>query len=181
MDNNQAIKYYGVYSLAYGTAPEYKELVFQLGRLYRDRVLELPWLPDNWGAVVLPAMTGNTPFYMIAPSTATWTTGGTSGRGVDFLDTPEKKKVWDEISKTATKIQQDYAAKRVAEGRKEMEEAYNNTAFWNSAVNIANLVAAPVNTLIDASEFYAKYRGVISAAIVIGVLGYGAHMFTRRK
>lgn len=169
MDNNQAIEYYGVYSLPYGVVPEYRDLVYQLATLYRDRVAELPWIPKEWDAVVMPAMNGQQPFYMIAPSTANYPIGGGKlGYGAKFLDTPEKKKVWDEIAATASKIQQDYAKGQVEAGRREMKEAYDNVQFWNSAVNIANLAASPVNTLVDVSEFYAKYRGLISAAVVIG-------------
>lgn len=181
MNNNQYIEYYGVYPLAYGGVSEWRDLVFQLGRLYRDRVASLPWIPRDWEAMVMPSMMGNGEFFMIAPSTANYP--GPDGKpvyGAKFLDTTEKKKVWDEIARIASKIQQDYAAGQVAAGRKVMEAAYANTAFWNKAIAIADFAAAPINILVDAAETYAKFRGLISAVVIIGGAGLVIHHFMRR-
>jgi len=181
MDTNQSIKYFGVYPIPYGGVPEWRDLSFQLGRLYRDRVATLPWIPSNWEAVVMPAMTGNTESYMIAPSKANYADNGKMGYGAVFLDTPEKKQVWDEIAQTASKVLTDYAAGQVAAGRQEMEQAYNNTKFWDAAVNVANLAAAPLNLLTDTAEFYTKFKGLISAVVVIGGIGFAIHSFTRKR
>lgn len=181
MNLNQYVEYYGVYPLAYGGVPEWRDLTYQLGRLYRDRVATLPWIPADWENVVMPSMNGSGEFFMIAPSTANYP--GPNGKpvyGAKFLDTLEKKKAWDEIAKMASKIQQDYAAGRVAAGRLEMERAYNNVQFWNNAVAIANLAAAPFNFVKDVANTYDKAKGLFHVAVVIGGLTAVYFYFKKR-
>lgn len=175
--NDMLLEYYGVRQLPYGNLPEWRDFAFQMHRLYHDRIKQLPWLPKDWASLGTPTLGNNVTLPMLVPSTVTYRKAdGTTGRGAKFLDTPEKKKVWDEIAATAQAAHQLYAAGQVEAGRLELKDAYDNIQFWDSAINIANFVAAPVNTLVDVSDFYAKYRGLVSTVVVIGgaVLLYNA-------
>lgn len=167
---------YGVYTLPYAT--NWSELTSVLSRIYRDKLSEVPWIPKDWyGTIMGYVHNKNGNIAVVAPSSAT----ATNGKGILFLDTPEKKQWWDELAAASSKAVKDFAANKAAEGRREMEAAYADSAFWDSAYKIAALLASPVHAVKDAADAYDKYKGFIKGAAIIGAIGGLIYMVTRRK
>ena len=175
LDADSLLKKYGVYTQPYGTV--WPELTAALTKLYQNRLANVPWLPRDWVNVILGSVHGrNGNIATIAPSTANYN----GGRGADFLDTPEKKQWWDELAAATSKAIMAFAAKKSAEGQIELQAAYDDIAFWDSAYKIANFLAAPVNALRSAADTYNKYQGFFNPVIVIGVGLVGLYVFTRK-
>ncbi len=181
-DPDMMLQYYGVYPLYYGTT--WPELPIELGRIYNDKISQIPWLPEQWTSVIMPSMTGQQQvFYVPAPSTATFynkTTGKTE-RGAQFLDTPEKQAWWDDFASQVASAVTKYAAYQAELGKKELANIYANQQMLDTAISLVNLAAAPVNFAKDVASTYQKFQGAIHATLVIGGVGLLAMMFLRRK
>lgn len=181
-DPAMMLKNYGMMPLYYGKT--WPELPIQLGRIYRDNIAQIPWLPAGWESVVMPTMTGTQEvFYVPAPSTANYLDAATGkvAYGGQFLDSPEKKAWWDDFARQVNSAVAQYAAQKSAEGKKELDALYSNIKFIDDAIAIADLASAPLNILKDAAHFYENFKGVISFAVIAGVIGYGVHRFTKKK
>jgi len=176
LDADGLLKNYGVYTHPYGTV--WPELTAALTKLYRNRLASVPWLPRNWISVIMGSVHGaNGNIAIIAPSTANYN----GGRGADFLDTPEKKQWWDELAASSSKTLMAFAANKAAEGQAELEEAYDDAAFWDSAYKIQNLLRSPLHTVMYAADTYTKYQWLFNPAIIVGAGLVGLYLFTRKK
>ena len=169
------LRYYGIYTLPYDKT--WPELTERLRKLYNDRLTNVPWLPKSWASVVLNNVHGRDGVIaVIAPSTANYN----GGRGADFLDTPEKKQWWDELAASTSKAITSFAAKKAEEGRAEINSAYNDIRFWDSAYKFANLLAAPVNAVSSAANTYDKYQWAFNPLIIVGGGLTLLYIFTRK-
>lgn len=151
----------GCYSLQYATV--WPDLANQLTAIYRDKVGGIPWLPAGWLQNVMALHNQNGMILIPSPANST--------PAIPWLNTPEKKAWWQAFHQIANKAVMDYAAKKAADGKIEMERAYSNAAFWDSAYKVASLLAAPVTAVRDAAETYSKYGGLIKTGAVVGLVG----------
>ncbi len=151
----------GCYALPYAT--NWPDLSNALAAIYRDKVAGIPWLPPGWIQNVM-ALHGQNGMILI-PSPAN------STPAIPWLNTPEKKAWWQQFHNIANGAVMDYAGKKAAEGKIEMERAYSNAAFWDGAYKVASLLAAPVTAVRDAAETYDKYGGWIKKGAVVGLAG----------
>lgn len=161
------IPMFGTYTLQYGKT--WPELTEALRKLYRDKVGVMPWLPPSWFASVNALHGGpNGEIMVIAPSGATYA----GGKGVPFLDTPEKKAWWDTLAKQVAEIITKYAENKAVEGRAELEKAYAAAAFWNvgagqKLIQWAQVAASPITTLTAAAKNPYKTVAIVGAGAVV--------------
>lgn len=165
----------GMYTLQYGKT--WPELATLLSKLYADKVASMPWLPQNWLATVSALHNGPNGEIMVpAPTSATYS----GGKGIPWLDTPEKRQWWDALANTARSIITKYADKKAAEGRIELEKAYAAADFWNVGmgmriINAAQVLAAPVTAAQAVAKGVTSYPKATIAVVAVGgalVLGF---------
>lgn len=151
------IRHFGVQSYQWGGI--YPQFTAQLRTMLLDRIAKIPWLPDDWAQTVrwLHGKDGRA----LVPVSSKATT--TQGRGASFLDTPEKRQVWDAMVEEVRKAQTAYMENELAKGRVIMDRANANAEFWDNAYRVAVVLAAPVTA--------AKY--VLTSPRLIGTVLWG--------
>ena len=150
---------YGMYALPYATA--FPDLTAKLGALYRERVADVPWLPDGWlsRVGVLNGSDGSILFPAPSPS-APW------------LDTPAKRAWWREFSAVTAAAGTAYAAGKADQGRALIAKADANLAFWTRAHEIATVLAMPVTIVQGAgSGLLSLSRAGALVPIALGLAG----------
>lgn len=165
---------YGMYALDY--ADTYPELTAALRRLYLEKAAGIPWLPRDWRASVGSLHGQDGKLLIPASSQAVDSRGNTP----DFLVTAEQRAWWDEFAAMARSIQQAYLDKKLVEGRAAMEAAYNRSAFWTKAHNIATVLATPVTMVRGTANLMATYPKLVQG-VLIGGAALLAWYFFRRK
>lgn len=165
---------YGMYAV--DTANAYPELAAALRRLYLEKAAGIPWLPKDWRASIGTLHGQDGKMLMPAPSNAV----DSSGNRAKFLVTPDQQAWWDEFVAMARQIQESFLAGKLAEGRAEMEAAYNRSAFWTRAHNIATVLATPVTVVTGAANVAGSYPKVVQG-VLIGGAALLLWYFFRRK
>ena len=126
--NAQITRTLGVY-VQPGIGTAYPELVAILRKLYADRVAQLPFVPSGWLADVLDLMGGNV-VVLLQQS---------KPKGVPYAGLPawiggdaEAIDAWQQVALLVNSTYFNFAAGKVAEGRKVIATANANAAFWNA-------------------------------------------------
>lgn len=156
---------YGMYSEPYATV--YPDLSTQLGQIYTDKASQIDWLPSNWlndvmalhgqnGMVLIPAPAGVSP-------------------PIPWLDSQAKIDWWNQFNQTAEAAIMAYSQNQSAQGAILMQDAYDDSAFWDEAYNIATVVALPVTVAKNVAAGVAavgagvnKLGGATTTALLLG-------------
>lgn len=128
------IRQYGLYTLPYGNT--YPELAADLRRVLLDKVAGLPFLPAEWASQVRYLYGQDGKILFPAPSTV-------SG-GISFLRNDAQREAWDQMVAMVSAARQPYLDKALSQGRRDMQAAYDNAAFWEQAYQVASVLALPV-------------------------------------
>lgn len=173
---------YGMYALPYATV--YPDLSDQLGQLYTDRASQISWLPANWLNNVM-ALHGQNGMVLIPAPASSSTPGFTP---IPWLDTSDKIAWWNQFNATAEAAIQAYAANQSAQGAILMQQAYDDSAFWTEAYNIATVLALPVTVakgvaagVADAGSWFNKLGTGGTTALVLGAAGLVGWFMLRKK
>lgn len=124
--------------LQWGLGNAYPVLRQTVQRIYADRVSSLPWVPRGWLAQV-DALANQYPDDVVMPVPAL-VAGVRVPTAPAFVDSMEKAKAWQSLTDSVTAAVSDYAAKKAAEGQRELEQLYADVAFWNKALSIATAI-----------------------------------------
>ena len=165
---------YGMYALDY--ADVYPELTAALRRLYLEKTAGIPWLPKDWRASIgsLHGQDGK----LLVPASANAV--DSQGNRAKFLVNQEQVAWWNEFVAMADDIRRKFMDGKLAEGRAAMEAAYNRSAFWTKAYNIATVLATPVTVVSGAANLAGSYPRVVQG-VLIGGAALLLWYFFRRK
>ena len=134
---NDTTRDLGMVILQYGDRwPELRDI---LEKIYVEKAADIPWFPSGWLARV-QALHGFDSMLLL-PSTSR------NSPAISFLDTPAKKQWWDEFHDIANKALLAYADGQAAAGRKIVDAANADAAFWDRAYRIAVVLASPVTAV----------------------------------
>lgn len=149
-----------------------------------NRMQGLPWVPTTWSASVAQFrkaldLKGDAP--LVYPRRATLN-GIRLANVPDWIDTPEKERVWDEISQAFIDAKTAYAQKKLTEGLAVVSALERNAAFWRSAAALAQFFAdIPAKITEGASSvFFAWLKKALPLLIALGLLVLG-YVFLRNK
>lgn len=173
---------YGMYALDYGDV--WPDLTEEARRLYRDKLGTLPWLPADWRQSITALHGKDGKFLAPAPSNAT----APDGSRIKFLDTQEKRDVWDSVVDDINKVRQAIINREREKGLYLLRMLYQQSSFWNSAHKLATVVALPAtaagaayDTAAGAADALGKYPKLITTALAIGGLTLAYYTFFRRR
>lgn len=166
---------YGMHAVDY--ADVWPELTSALRRLYADKTAGISWLPRGW-AVAVDSMHGKQG-KMLLPvrSFAVSSTGQTP----KFLDTAEKRAWWDEFHNQIKAVHQAFVDGKRQDGLRLMQAAYDRSAFWTAAHNIATVLATPVTLVTGTVGIMAKYPRLVQGVLIAGGLLAAWYFFKRKK
>jgi hypothetical protein len=154
----------GMYALPYANV--YPELVTQLAQLYIGQVAGVPWIPQGWLGEVL-ALHGRLGFILV-PAPSGPGPGRTGAEPIPWLMNAQQRAWWDAFAAKANGVISAYAAKDAAKGAVLLKQLYDNASFWNSAYQVANTLAAPVQIVQNAAAPLASAaRTVANAGVAI--------------
>lgn len=153
---------YGMYAMDYANV--WPDLTAQLLQLYRDKLGVLPWLPSDWRQSITALHGQEGKLLVPAPSNAT----APDGSRIKFLDTPEKREVWDTIVNEINEVKQNYINNERERGLYMLRMLYQQSAFWTNAHKIAQFAALPVNVVTEVVDTYDKYKKTTHAVLVLG-------------
>lgn len=165
---------YGMFALDY--ANQYPELTAALRRLYLEKTAGIPWLPKDWRASI-GTLHGQDGKLLVPVSASAVDSQGNRPR---FLTTAAHAAWWNEFVALADDIRQKFMDGKIAEGRAAMEAAYNRSAFWDKAYNIATVLATPVTVVTGAANVAGSYPKVVQG-VLIGGAALLLWYFFRRK
>jgi hypothetical protein len=181
-ESDNAWKTLGVY-IQPGIGTAYPELNKLLQAFFKSKVATIPWLPAGW----LDSQAGLQAAYpgdqiRIAP--AFKGDGSVSPLAPVWLDTPEKRQLWQELFKRSNEIVTAYAAGEAAKGKVLLDKLYSEAAFWDRMYNIAVTVRDLPKTVVGAAGDFAS--GVVGEFlkkfwIVIAVGGIGFILYVNRN
>lgn len=172
--NDHLVPNYGMHAVDY--ADVWPELTSALRRLYADKTAGIPWLPRGWFAAV-DSMHGKQGKLLLPVRSFAVSSNGQTPK---FLDTAEKQAWWNNFHDQIKAVHQAFIDGKRTEGLRLMQAAYDRSAFWTAAHNIATVLATPVNAVTGFVGLMAKYPGLMQTALVGGVL-LAAWYFFRKK
>lgn len=168
--------------------PEVKDLA---AKIYGDRVAGLPWVPSGWLTEVRALQLAN-PQDVVRPSPAVLVSGLPYPDAPAWIDSTEKRQVWQDLFQAFNEALGAYAADKAAAGRAELNRLWAAAAFWDfayrAAVAIRDAPANLVATVADGvgSAFWssvsrlARSPGVwFLGAVALGFLGWRRGWFRR--
>lgn len=145
-----------------------------------DRLRKLPWVPSSVIANVLTIPESQHGGMLLPIPIATTTPAGNpSPLRPAWLDTNEKRMVWDEIASRFKQAEMAFNANQVAQGRLIMERAYADTRFWDRAIAVAQFLSTPVRVVEQAATGFLG-SNVFKVGLIIAVV-YGAFVVSKRQ
>jgi hypothetical protein len=168
--NEALIPTLGMHALDYGN--EWPAITSTMRKLYRDRLANFPGLPSDWFARVDALHGKNCKFLFPVRSFAVDATGS----GPSFLSFDMQRRAWDEIVAELQGVRQALLAKEGAKGLALAQAAYDKSAFWNNAYNMARVLAAPVTVAQTAWN-----NPLLTGTVLWGGLGLLAFLLLRRN
>lgn len=180
-ESDAAWKTWGVY-IQNGVGTAYPELNTLLQNFFRERVAKTPWLPSGWFDAQAALQTMY-PGDQVRIAPAMLTTGGINPNAPGWLDTAEKRQRWEELYTLQRGIILKFTQGKIDEGRKEMEAAYANAAFWDRMYNIAVTVRDFPKTVVGAVGDFGTdmiLEVVKKFWIPIAVVAVGAFIYYNR-
>lgn len=125
----------GMYAEPYATV--WPDLSAQLAQLYTDQTSNMPWLPAGWldQVLALHGQNGN----ILVPAPAIY-----MGKALPFLQTQDAIDFWNTFNQRAASVISQYAADQQAQGAAELQQLYDDAAFWNEGFG-ASMIAAQQN------------------------------------
>lgn len=173
---------YGMYALPYANV--YPDLATQLTQLYQERTAQIDWLPAGWLDGVLSLHNQNGEVLVPAP--------GTVSPPIPWLYTSDQVNWWTDFNQRANAIIQAYAADQSAQGAQLLAALYADSAFWDTAYNIATFLATPVTVAQNVASAVASVAATAAgvartltsstgAVVALGAAGLAAWWFLRKK
>lgn len=160
----------GMYIEPYaGTWPDLADI---LTKIYQDRMSQLPFLPPGWlNNVMLEHGKDGNVLIPILPRNAL---GLRSSAAPAWLDTQEKEDAWSGPAKTAVSAVSSYAANQAAIGQAQLQQLYDDSAYWDSVYNIAVAAASPITFfsqgLAQAGQGAAQFgQNIATGAMYLGI------------
>jgi hypothetical protein len=132
-----------------GIGQAYPELAMSVRDIMVERVSKIPFLPAGWLDEVL-RLIDTQPLTLVKVYPALKADGVTPNDLAPswVKESPERLKVWQELSEITRLAQFNYAQARVEEGRAIMAKANADAAFWDRAYNVAVFIRdAPGNAV----------------------------------
>jgi hypothetical protein len=165
---------------------DYMPLRVDSRALVNEKLRRLPWIPASALDAIMavpatqPMGSDGVDYTLIPVPLATvnqWGVPLTTRPA--WLDTNEKRMIWDELAIRYKKAEMAFNQKRIDKGRAEMQAAYADVAFWDRALKIARILALPVTVAEKAAEGFLK-SNVFKIALLIAV-GFGMWKYSKRK
>lgn len=167
--DDNLIPNYGM--VAHPYADVWPDLTAALAELYENKLGNLPWLPRDWKASV-SWLHGDEGKLLVPVSSLASAAGGKKAK---FLDTPEKRRIWDELTAEIDAVRVAFADKERQKGMRIMAAANANAAFWNNAYRIASVAALPATVTkgafeaaADVAEVVNRSQKMIGGALLLG-------------
>lgn len=158
----------------------YAPLREDLRRMVIDKLRQAQWVPRE--AIAAVAALPQTQFgatLVAIPLPTTKPDGSPSPFRPAWLDTAQKRMVWDEFAATFKQAEQAFNANQVAIGRQVMARAYADTAFWDRAIAVARFLATPVRIAEHGASMFLE-SNVFKIGVLVAIV-YGAVVMARRK
>jgi len=146
-------------------------------KLYLEKVQPLPFVPREWYTKVMSLQSGDdgalikiAPVFMKDGSLTEW------GKNTSFLDTEEKRKTWDDLSKQVNEIVIAYARNESAKGKVLLDKLYADAAFWDRAYRVTKAIADAPKTVVKATGEFASdiawtgLKAFLPALLIVGGL-----------
>jgi hypothetical protein len=134
-------------------AAAFPELINILATIYRDKVQRLPWIPAGWWDTVQQyhGQEMNGVRQVLVPAFTMMDDGSpTRGPIAPWLDTPEKRKAWNDLAGAARSAVMLYVNKQLVAGRQELQRVYADAAFWGFLGGLAERAQKALTTARDA-------------------------------
>ena len=172
--NDWLVPRYGMHAVDY--ADVWPDLTAALRKLYLDKTAGIPWLPADWRASIGTLHGSEGKLLLPVRSFAVSSTGQTP----TFLNTAEKRAWWDQFHAQVQDMHQKFVDGKRQEGLALAQAAYDRSAFWTKAYNIATVLATPVTMVQGTVGVMAAYPKLVQGAL-IGGAALLAWYFFRRK
>jgi hypothetical protein len=134
-------------------AAAFPELVDILASIYADKVSRLPWVPSGWWATVQQyhGQEMNGVRQVLVPAFTMLDDGSpTRGPVAPWLDTPEKRKAWNDLATVARRSVMSYVDKQLVAGRLTLQQLYADADFWGFLGGLAERAQRALSTARDA-------------------------------
>ena len=176
----------GMYALPYATV--WPDLAVKLAALYKDQLQYMPWLPASWYGNVM-ALHGQNG-YILIPAPAIY-----NGQALPFLTTPDQITFWQSLNSQAESIISQYAAQQQAAGAAQLQDLYDDAAYWNTGFGASMItgqqsayhIADAAGNVVNAAGSIAQAAGKVAAfslsspTMVLLTVGLGVGIFAYLK
>ncbi len=126
-----------------GLGTAYPELKAILGKLYRDKVSKLPWLPANWLTEVEALQTANPTALIrldsVLMANGTVRTSSNAGGPIPLWlsSVPDRTKAWQMLFDATNEAIVAYARNEQMKGKAQLDQLYAKAEFWDTAYRVA--------------------------------------------